>query len=110
VTQPTLFDLDAPRGAYGQPAARTTTPAPRDPNVRPDDVKRLTGHNAAILARLRRGPAYNHELAAISLKYSGRVSDLRVHGIEIAAERFDGGTWSYTLVRDNPAVRVEGGA
>jgi hypothetical protein len=104
VTQPTLFDLDAPRGAYG-PASPSLTP--RDPNIRPDDVKRLTGHNAAILARLRRGPAYNHELASISLKYTGRLSDLRVWGIEIAAERFDGGTWSYTLVRDNPAVRVE---
>jgi len=43
----------------------------------PQDVPRLTGQNERILARLREGPATNVELAAVSLKYTGRISDIR---------------------------------
>lgn len=56
---------------------------PTDPNVRPADVKRLTGQNAAVLARLRAGPATNAELAAIALKYTSRISDLRKAGFTV---------------------------
>lgn len=65
---------------------------PTDPNVRPADVKRLTGQNAAVLARLRAGPATNAELAAIALKYTSRISDLRRAGFTVIE---DDGT--YTL-------------
>ena len=65
---------------------------PTDPNVRPADVKRLTGQNAAVLARLRAGPATNAELAAIALKYTSRISDLRKAGFTVIE---DDGT--YTL-------------
>ena len=65
---------------------------PTDPNVRPADVKRLTGQNAAVLSRLRAGPATNAELAAIALKYTSRVSDLRKAGFTVIE---DDGT--YTL-------------
>ncbi|NLX57310.1 MAG: hypothetical protein GXY58_19545 [Planctomycetaceae bacterium] len=44
---------------------------------------RLTGQNAAILERLKRGPATNRELAAISLKYTSRISDLRAAGYDV---------------------------
>ena len=56
---------------------------PTDPNVRPADVKRLTGQNAAVLSRLRAGPATNAELAAIALKYTSRISDLRKAGFTV---------------------------
>ena len=65
---------------------------PTDPNVRPADVKRLTGQNAAVLARLRAGPATNAELAGIALKYTSRISDLRKAGFTVIE---DDGT--YTL-------------
>lgn|GEM_PF-2515258 len=58
-----------------------------DPNVRPADAKRLSGQNAAVLARLRAGPATNAELAGIALKYTSRVSDLRQHGYRIVEDR-----------------------
>lgn len=65
------FDFDSP-------------PAPavvlRDRGV-PDEAKpRLRGQCLAVLDRLRQGPATNRELAAISLKYTGRISDLRKAG------------------------------
>ncbi len=53
---------------------------PRDTHVEREERPRLTGQNAAILVRLRQGHATNAELAAISLKYTSRVSDLRVAG------------------------------
>ncbi len=61
------------------------------------DKKRLAGQCAAILERLSQGPATNVELAAISLKYSGRVSDLRAVGYAIRAERLGGGLYRYHL-------------
>lgn len=54
-----------------------------DPNVRPADAPRLSRQNAAVLARLMRGPATNAELAGIALKYTSRVSDLRKAGFTV---------------------------
>ncbi len=70
---------------------------PIDPNVRPADTDRLTGQNAAILERLRTGPATNVELAAISLKYTSRISDLRANGHSIVCRRGDAGVNEYVL-------------
>jgi hypothetical protein len=57
---------------------------PRDPNVtEPRERRRLKGQNAAILDRLRQGPATNRELVGMSLKYTSRVSDLRERGCVI---------------------------
>ena len=67
MNQPTVFPL-------------THTLHPTDPHISPQDRPRLTGQNAAILVRLQRGPATNRELAGISLRYTSRVSDLRVGG------------------------------
>jgi len=48
---------------------------------------RLTKQCQAILARLQQGPATNKELAGISLKYTGRISDLRAAGYGV--ENYD---------------------
>jgi hypothetical protein len=66
-----------------------------------------------VLARLQQGPASNAELATISLKYTSRISDLRVRGHVIEAFDHDHGTgecW-YRLVTPRgfdsvPAVRI----
>ncbi|MHB8953525.1 MAG: hypothetical protein ACYC4U_11195 [Pirellulaceae bacterium] len=60
------------------------TIAPRDTHVEKEERPRLSGQNLAILERLQRGPATNRELAAISLKYTSRVSDLRAAGYNVA--------------------------
>lgn len=60
---------------------------PCDPHVTADERPRLSAQNAAILARLQRGPASNLELARIALKYTSRISDLRAAGY--AVENFD---------------------
>lgn len=51
-----------------------------------------------ILARLREGPATNVELAEICLRYTGRMSDLRLHhGFSIEKTHVGGGVWRYRL-------------
>lgn len=47
--------------------------------------RRLSAQCAAILARLEQGPATNGELAAVALKYTSRLSDLRAAGYRIEA-------------------------
>ena len=52
-----------------------------------------------ILKRLRAGPATNVELAQLSLKYTGRISDLRHDGYKIICEQSsDNGVTEYRLV------------
>ena len=70
---------------------------PTDPNVHAGDIDRLTGQNAAILSRLRQGPATNVELAAISLNYRARISDLRKYGTGVRCDRRVGGVNVYRL-------------
>jgi hypothetical protein len=65
--------------------------------VEPAEVNRLATQNDKILARLQRGPATNAELAGISLKYTGRISDLRKAGHVITPERVKGGVTIYKL-------------
>lgn len=57
--------------------------APCDPNVAPAEAPRLAKQCALVLARLNAGPATNDELAAISRKYTSRISDLREAGFDI---------------------------
>ena len=71
--------------------------APCDPNVATEDVPRLSAQCETILARLRIGTATNYELAAIALKYTSRVSDLRKAGHDIRCERLGGGVTRYEL-------------
>ena len=73
---------------------------PRDSHV--TDVaeqRRLSGHSGQILARLEKGPVTNWELAQISLKYTGRISDLRKAGyrIEVIERDYASGRTVYAL-------------
>ena len=61
------------------------------------DAKRFSRQCAAILARLEHGPASNVELAAISIKYTGRISDLRKRGVRILCDRGEGGVNWYRI-------------
>jgi hypothetical protein len=72
-------------------------PEPCDPHVAEADKPRLSGQCAAILALLRAGPRTNAELAAVSLKYTSRLSDLRAAGYEITCQRLEGGVTLYRL-------------
>lgn len=87
---------------YYQDPSFDELPLFASPKVEPvsaptEDTPRLTGQNAAILRRLRQGTASNFELAAISLKYTSRINDLRNAGYRIEAERGSGGVWIYEL-------------
>ncbi len=77
-------------------------PAKRvDPmNVPREDVPRLSKQCAAVLDRLRRGPATNWELAAISLKYTSRISDIRAAGYVVECDYGTGGVNTYRLTED----------
>lgn len=77
---------------------------PRDSHVtEPSEIRRLTGQNARILARLKQGPATARELAALSLKYTSRISDLRDAGYNIPAPaKAPNGLSTYYLVKPAP--------
>jgi hypothetical protein len=53
------------------------------------EKRRLSKQCAAILARLKEGPATNRELVAISLNHTGRISDLRRSSYVIEVESHD---------------------
>jgi hypothetical protein len=53
---------------------------PRDSHVTDaDEQKRLSGQTAALIARLRRGPAARADLAKLAPNITARVSDARAH-------------------------------
>lgn len=54
-----------------------------DNRLEKEEKPRLGGQCRAIVERLQEGPATNRELAAISLKYTSRISDLRKSGYNI---------------------------
>ncbi len=67
-----------------------------DTKLEPEEKPRLGGQCRAILERLRQGPATNRELATISLKYTGRISDLRKSGyniVVVSRDRKTGIVW-----------------
>ena len=51
-----------------------------------------------ILNRLRHGPATNKELALLSLKYTSRISDLRVDYDIPEPKHLGGGVYEYCLI------------
>ncbi|MCE5277177.1 MAG: hypothetical protein ABFD92_16740 [Planctomycetaceae bacterium] len=65
------------------------------------DKARLTDQNARVLERLRQGPATGVELAAISLKYTSRVSEVRAYlarcGMTVVCRRHQGGQSVYLI-------------
>lgn len=52
-------------------------------SVVPEETPRLSKQCREILEKLKHGPATNRELSQISLKYTGRISDLRAPGFRI---------------------------
>jgi hypothetical protein len=56
---------------------------PCDPKVGDVAKPRLSRQCRLILERLRRGPATNSELSGIALKYTNRISELRMAGYVI---------------------------
>lgn len=84
MTQPDLF------------SARVALPSRAVPvEARP----RLSRQNAAILARLQQGPASNHELAQIALKYTSRLSEIKKAGyaVRIVSRDHETGRVVYAL-------------
>ena len=73
--------------------------APRDHKVSPAEARRLSGQTLAIVERLRKGRATNVELAALSLKYTARISDARAagHAIEVVDRNHKTGLCVYEL-------------
>ena len=63
--------------------------------------KRLSRQCEAMLARLQQGPATNRELAAISLKYTARISDLRAagHDVDVVSRDHRSGLTVYRLAK-----------
>lgn len=82
--QRSLFETSAPAQYDGNMIVETGTVA--------DEKKRTGNQCETILARLREGSATNHELAEISLKYTGRLSDLRKQGHVIECMRINRAT------------------
>ena len=72
-----------------------------NPTVHPDAKPRLGKQQQEILDRLQRGPATNVELAAIGIRYSARIHELRTAGyvIEKTTENHATGLVVYRLVR-----------
>lgn len=50
-----------------------------------------------ILHRLQQGPASSADLAALTLKYTSRISDLRKAGHHIQCQHNSSGHWVYFL-------------
>lgn len=64
------------------------------------EAPRLSNQCRLILERLKLGNATNRELAELSLKYTGRISDLRAAGydIKVVERNHETGLNVYVLV------------
>jgi hypothetical protein len=71
--------------------------APCDPHLDERDKPRLSGQCETILRLLEAGPRTNAELAAVSLKYTSRISDIRAAGYGVTCQRLEGGVTLYRL-------------
>ena len=89
--------------ALRQPALFGHPPIVAGPTAAPPvERRRLSGQCLAMLRRLRQGRVTNTELASMSLKYTGRISDLRKAGYDIRCverDRASGVSW-YELHAD----------
>ena len=83
----------------------TPVPPVIDQRVSKSDSARLKGHNAIVLARLRKGPAFNTQLSTLlgpGSAWRTRVSNVRVWlerhtGETVEASKVEGGLWSYRI-------------
>lgn len=87
--------------AFFQPkAAERGKRAPAARIVTVVDGRRLGQQCAKILSLLRDGPQTNFCLSSVALKYTSRISDLRLLGYLIECERLEGGLMRYHLVSE----------
>ncbi len=79
-------------------AAQRNEPAiPLNSTVEPSDAVRLSDQHHAILSRLREGPATGPQLAAIAIRYSARLNELKpLH--PWLKRAIGGGQWEYRLI------------
>lgn len=70
---------------------------PVDPHVAASDIPRLSAQSAAILDRLKQGPATNFELSRIALRYSARIHDLKKAGFKVSSKQVAGAEWIFEL-------------
>jgi hypothetical protein len=89
-----------------------TATIPVNITVRREDAARLSGQCERILMRLRQGPATNHELAQIALKYTSRIDEVRrflAHktGEQLIAKRESGGVWNYEITPPPGSAQLE---
>ena len=95
MTQPAL-DFTAPVSTYAAHRAEARSEVAQE-------QQRTDAAMWRILARLHQGPATGPELNAICYRYTGRMSDLRLHhGYDIVKEHMYGGVWRYTLIGGPP--------
>jgi hypothetical protein len=81
--------------------SRDVAIVPCDPRVPVASKPRLSRQCLAILDRLEQGDATNRELAALALKYTSRLSDLRAAGydVRVVFHDFKTGVVRYRLVK-----------
>ena len=85
MTQPNLFAV--------APATVRLTPMTRE-------LKRREGNYRLVLERLTRGPATNHELAALAgYRFGARIYELKRDGAEIERVQTDESTHVYTMTK-----------
>lgn len=87
MTQRSLFDTDPTRQHFS------------DPQLDAKEKPRLSRQCRDILRMLVAGPQSNGALAAVALKYTGRISDIRKNGISVIASsrNFETGLVTYCL-------------
>ena len=90
MTQDSLFDESVP----ALPPIRVSE------TVHLAEAPRLSKQCGLILERLKAGTATNKELAGISIKYTGRISDLRAAGydIKVVERNYETGLNTYALM------------
>lgn len=94
MNQRTIFDADFAADMDAKRLARRSDP-PTSKEAAAELVAtgRLSRECRGVLERLQQGRQSSRDLAAVSLKYTARISDLRAAGYEITAERTPAGWW-----------------
>lgn len=101
MTQPSLLDLPESRSKKRGSVRRSSVLTYQAERLR------LCAAALRVLDRLKKGPAFNYELATPEvggLRGVGRIPELRKQGYAIEKTHISGGTWRYEL-KESPASR-----
>lgn len=71
------------------PPAGSLWARPVDPNIHPDDIKRISGQNRRVLELLAKGVTLTPDNARTIgvTRLAARINDLRNHGFKIIGKR-----------------------